>query len=865
MVKKRRRAKTQGSTAHAGSKSVGFRLGDHGFFFLVAAAMVAVFLAPLLFGDGYFWGSGTDIRTYQFPLRRFAFTWLRQGVWPLWNPFLFSGVPFQTGVHNLAYPGTLFGLLFPTGGEILATLYLHLLLALAFTAMLLRAFDHSRLASLLGGTMFALGGFSVAHMYAGHVDIITALAYVPLLLLTFEWACRRRGLGWTLLAACSLALMVSTGHLQMVYLAMFGLILFTAIRVVLGSSVAVGPLDWRNPLAREESLRRDAHREDEPLSPVALCPVSPADRLRDAGGCLVRLAAMCSGAASMTLHQLLPTLTSTGLSNRSAEASYEFAVQSGVPKWNWATYLAPDVFGGTAAMPFFASWSAWEGQAYLGAALLVLTAAAVTVHRPRRWVPWVVVIAVATGLAMGDHAPFLKGYYYLDPLVGRFRAPSRFVLPVSLFGAWLSAAGLDAWLRLRPEGADRRRMLFGVLAVVGTAGLLTLLVLGSSDGGWLQQTVAAVASEKKVAAMGQLGTPAALVAHVHKEIGWAFALVALNGLLLLSPFLWPRQRPRAGALLFGLLLADLMVFALPKLTTRPESAFELPPESVAALRELNSSYPRILTHGSLRAINDGAAFGISHFGGYDILIDKRYNRAVNLASGYPEDRQIMMMTAMNDGPFWWGQGVRYMVLPAPLERLSRGYRHRFAAFRQIRKAGGLYLYENPKALPRSFVVRAVRRVSSEEAAHRIMTGTRAPLGAALLWDDSSHGEVPDSLTEFLHRPEVLPEEKVEIVSLTPNEVRLRVDLQTPGVVVLTDAPHPGWRASVDGNPTPLYSVNGDLHRAVKVSGGKHEIRFAYFPASLKLGLSVSVPAWLLALGYVGWGVKRRRRRREPKK
>ncbi len=219
----------------------------------------------------------------------------------------------------------------------------------------------------------------------------------------------------------------------------------------------------------------------------------------------------------------------------------------------------------------------------------------------------------------------------------------------------------------------------------------------------------------------------------------------------------------------------------------------------------------------------------------------------------------MMMTAMRDGPLFAGQGVRYMVLPAPLERMSRRHQRRFAAYRKVREAGGLYIYENPKALPRSFVVRSVRRISSEETAHRVMAGAGAPLGGALLWDESMHGQVPESLSEFLHRPEVPAEEKVDIVSLTPNEVLLRVNLQNPGVVVMTDAPHPGWRAHVDNEPTPLYPVDGDLHRAVRVNGGAHEIRFDYFPGSLKLGMGASIPAWILVLSYLVWGMKRRRR------
>ena len=82
-------------------------------------------------------------------------------------------------------------------------------------------------------------------------------------------------------------------------------------------------------------------------------------------------------------------------------------------------------------------------------------------------------------------------------------------------------------------------------------------------------------------------------------------------------------------------------------------------------------------------------------------------------------------------------------------------------------------------------------------------------------------------------------------------------------MVLTDAPFPGWKMTVDDRPAQLYWVNGDLHRAVYVPAGSHDIRFSYFPDTLKAGMVVSIPAWLSEFGYLGWGARRRRLERRP--
>jgi uncharacterized membrane protein YfhO len=67
-----------------------------------------------------------------------------------------------------------------------------------------------------------------------------------------------------------------------------------------------------------------------------------------------------------------------------------------------------------------------------------------------------------------------------------------------------------------------------------------------------------------------------------------------------------------------------------------------------------------------------------------------------------------------------------------------------------------------------------------------------------------------------------------------------------GFLVLTDLYHRGWRARVDGQPTPVYLANF-LFRAVYLSPGPHVVDFVFEPLSLRLGIAVSVATLLFAL------------------
>jgi uncharacterized membrane protein YfhO len=62
-----------------------------------------------------------------------------------------------------------------------------------------------------------------------------------------------------------------------------------------------------------------------------------------------------------------------------------------------------------------------------------------------------------------------------------------------------------------------------------------------------------------------------------------------------------------------------------------------------------------------------------------------------------------------------------------------------------------------------------------------------------------------------------------------------------GHVVLVDAYGAGWRATVDGQPAPLLRANVAF-RAVPVPPGRHRIELLCRPASVVIGLAVSLLA-----------------------
>ncbi len=86
-----------------------------------------------------------------------------------------------------------------------------------------------------------------------------------------------------------------------------------------------------------------------------------------------------------------------------------------------------------------------------------------------------------------------------------------------------------------------------------------------------------------------------------------------------------------------------------------------------------------------------------------------------------------------------------------------------------------------------------------------------------------------------------------VTSYDLDKVDVSVDSRAPGMLVLTDAYAPGWRASVDGRPAALARADA-VFRAVPLPAGAHRVSFTYEPDAFALGSRISVAA--LAL----WGV-----------
>ncbi|HUN22877.1 MAG TPA: glycosyltransferase family 39 protein [Anaerolineales bacterium] len=90
-------------------------------------------------------------------------------------------------------------------------------------------------------------------------------------------------------------------------------------------------------------------------------------------------------------------------------------------------------------------------------------------------------------------------------------------------------------------------------------------------------------------------------------------------------------------------------------------------------------------------------------------------------------------------------------------------------------------------------------------------------------------------------------ETVRLTRIRPTQIQVDVQLNSPGVVVVSEMNAPGWVVTANGEPVTELRAYGIL-RAVALPAGTHQLVWNYQPMWVWLGGSISLISVLIALG-----------------
>jgi hypothetical protein len=748
------------------------------------ALAVAAFFWPLIFTRAWMPRGGGDLVSFLWPMYRFAARSLRSGTVPLWNPHLYSGAPFvadnQSGVF---YPVNLvtFAVVGPPSYQVMEGLVaLHIWIAAAATFALLRGLGLRRVAALTGALAFALSDLFITHL--GNLNLNATAAWLPLLLWLTHGALTRESVGWAVSAGAILAVAALAGHAQMLLFVGLALALYIIYR--LATILMAGGDD-------------------------------PGRRASRAAGIALLIVVVGVAGAALTL---LPAYRMAGHTGR-GHLPYEEATRYSLPPRALVGLIAPGFYGrGPAGF-----WGAWDRVevGYAGAGTLVLAALGLVAyvsrlihadssppasdydrrtsdrHSGHRFPTafFALLVFVAFPLAMGRHAPFYRALYRWVPTFDQIRAPARLIVLGDLGLAGLAACGLHHLVEWHPGRRSYTRWL--------ALGALIAAVLVVAVG--LPQARSVPPSDR--------------VAQATRAVIFAAGLLGLNGLLIALS----RRRSWIGWL-FPLLLAVDLIALGSTLEIEPHDPTRgfCHPEVVAYLRRDPGLF-RIEDTAAAWQPDAALMHNLYDVGGiYNPLALAPYE-AYRWALGQRGD------------PLYNLLGVKYVLAdkgdPPGDERLVSVYT----------AAPEIDVYLNTAALPRALFVTSSRVVPDHtEAWKAIHDAGFDPTRTVVLEQEDVRGTAETSRN---NPPSGDQAAHLAFVRYGLNVVEMRVEAPTSGWLLLSDVYYPGWRATIDGVPTPVLRANY-VFRAVKVPAGEHTVEMTFAPWTWRVGLGLSLTTWL---------------------
>ncbi len=774
------------------------------------AGMFAAYFGRTIGGAAFRPADGGDLVSFLFPIYRFAARSLSQGELPLWNPHLYGGAPFITDIQaGFLYPPNLLLFLLNPAFDYRWMQLLsigHLWWAGLGAYVLARTLGCSPPSALLAGLAFGLCDILFIHL--GNLNLVAVLSWSGWILAACHRSLTRRSLPWAGVAAALFAIANYAGHAQSSY--------FLGLAVGIYSFGVLAVQYWR---MHSQSSHATALRQ-------ALAGLQyPA--------VVFVLAALLSAPVILPSFEMLP-YTERGQFEYRETVSYSLA-----PGPAFIGLLTPGFFG-RGPWDYWGSWDRVE-LPYAGLVTLLLAAGAFLLPMPekrRRLPPLLALALFGFVVALGGNTPVHGWLTQILPVYGSFRAPARIIVLWALALSVLAAFGMDALLAGKTGGKEHplpshTTSYLSVIRVGGPAVLLVLIplifvVTRVLDGD-------PVALQRAFMAGGAL-----LLAAVVWLVLW----------LLLEMYRHKRLAVNTvGGLLLLLLLLELFVAGanIDISSDDPSSSFTQP-EIIAYLQgqaDDNGAADRDAAHSA------PAHYGLAPFridvrtGIYDLW---QPNAAALL--GLQDVWGIYNPLVLTHWQGLWDNN------PGRHTRIYDMYNVRFVIVRDgtplddqytlaYDAPGPLAVYENPDPLPRAWLVPAAQLLPDEEAVlAALKQPSFEPMQAVVLAQRHDNPSVP--ATAGGADPSSMPG-PVSVLAYSPNEIVLAAHAERPGYLVLSEVWFPGWLATVNGEPTPVWRANYTF-RALPVPPGDLEIRLWYAPESWQRGLALFGVGFLLLVG-----------------
>jgi hypothetical protein len=720
---------------------------------------------------------------------------------PLWNPYLYGGVPtIEAGSGDILYPPAFaLHMLLPLVSALAWKLIIHVFLAGLCMYSCARAYGASRVVALFAGAAWMLSANLVSLVLGGQDGKMYVVTLFPaalgLLVRSLERPSVLRFLWFGAVAGLMLI-----AHPQVSFYAWVALGLYAVVSLI---------------MRRKEGARALA--------------------LRLAGGMLSLGIAL--GVALIVLLPMYRYLRD--VSPRAGPGlSFETAASYALNPEEVINFVVPDFSG--ANDTYWGRNPLKHNSEYGGVVVLALgIAGLIGLKGDRRRIGLGVMAGISLLYALGATTPAFRFMYLTIPGLKRFRAPS--LATFLMLSAMVILGSLLPDRILRDRDAPEARTAIRVLAVLGGFGLLLGIAVQAAGTGALSPWFAI------------FGTPprASVLQNNLSAIALGGVLAALwCGTALGTIAAWRKGLIGPSALvltLTGVTAIDLLRVDAAYIQTAPFKEFFPDDPGLEALRQQLQPGERVLP---LRGVLPGggpdggylATYRIPEVFGYHSnqlrwydQLTRRDEREAGDPNYWPRFLQSPALRAL---------AARVVILPGQVN---------LPGYALLGSNKQVAIYRHTAALPAVSIIPTAR--VEPDSVHRL----------DLLWDPKFDVSREVLVTApLLTIGAGGGTGTARLVGNGADTVAVEATTSGPSVLLVSRTWHPSWRASVDGQPVEAVRVNHALIGVPLPGAGNHRVQLAYRPKVVAQAKAVSMASWAIVilttvgLGGVRWARERRR-------
>ncbi len=732
--------------------------------------------------------AGDDYYLAGWAFRKFgAEYWRQHHAIPLWNPYIFGGLPYVGGMHgDIFYPTAWLRYFLPLDVATNLTFTGHLVIAGLAMYAFLRGLGTSWTAAVTAGLAYELTGIVASQVSPGHDGKLFVSALAPLLLLALLRGIRDRKLtGYG--AAALLVGLVMHGHPQTAYYMLVAAGIWTLFLVFGDPAGPKGNDRWR---------------------------------------ALGLSAAMVALGVGVYAIQLLPFSSYIPYSPRGdagPSGGWEYATAFAMPPAELFTTFLPELNGVREA---YAGANGFKSHTeYIGGVVLLLAMCGLGGQKRRRER---LALGVIGGLfllvAFGGGTPFYRAWYELMPMMKKVRAAGMaFFLPALVVCAF-AGLGVD---RILSGEVKARRILIG-------AGIFVALGLLGSVGG-LDGVAQAVAAQELV--------PKAIQFAPELRAGALrlFIFAAAGGAVLYAVVTSRLSGTSAVAALFLVVTADL--WSLDRKFFDFQGTAETlfgDDQITSTVRKTPLPYRLWDPNGGLRDLEvyQGSWLmgrGIPQLLGYHGQELNNFDQLMGGKSVWANQVSVPLLKLF---------AIRFVVL-SQAQKLP-GFHELLGPVPTTGGRPGI-LYEADTTPPYVRLMSAAVKAPNDQIAASLTDPRGFPLLQVALYPDSEKVS-PAPIGKDLPAPATAT---ATVAAWEPGKMRITIEGrdERPLYLVVAENWYKDWLATIDGKPVPLLRAQNTL-LSVEVPPGAREVTFEFRSREYEKGRLISVLSLAVIAGLL---------------